>query len=155
MSDVVTSYWPDDIAAKVLSPLAVLKIQAGTLSGKTHGILDAEVVSAVSPARTSHELQLVAPALGGERRTILTAGHATKEPYPVTVEADVFKPTPDPDSEPDPYERDWRPVASTVQEFADLVKKVLQSNQVRSAIQSLIARSNEANSAGDGSGTAA
>lgn len=149
MTDVITSYWPDDIAATVLTPLAVLKIQAGTLSGKTHGVLDADVVPAQTPKQTALELRLVAPALL-EVRTILTASHATKEPYPVTVDAAVFKPA---DDEPR-AEDDWRPVAWTVQEFADLVKKVLQSNQTRAVIQSLIARSNELAPAAGANGAA-
>lgn len=139
MPDEVTSYWPDDFNVKVLSPLAVLRLQAGTLSAKTQGLLDAEVVTATTQTRTSHELQLVAPALGGERRTVLTVTHGASDPYPATLDAAVFEPDPnyhDPDA-------DWRPEASTVQEFKELVKNVLQSKPVRAAIQSLLARSEE------------
>jgi hypothetical protein len=139
MPDEVTSYWPDDFDVKVLSPLAILRIQASALSAKTGGLLDAEVVTATSAKTASHELQLIAPALGGERRTVLTVTHAVNEPYPARLAAAVFEP--DVDSY-DPNE-DPRPEASTVQEFKDLVKQVLQSKQVRATMQSLLARSQE------------
>lgn len=138
MADEVASYWPDDFSVKVLSPLAVLRIQAGTLSTKTHGVLTGEVVTAKTPKTVAHELQLIAPALEGERRTILTVTHAAKDPYPATLEAAVFKP-----AEDKLVFEEWRPVAATTQEFAELVKKVLQSKQVRGVIESLLARSQE------------
>lgn len=142
MSNEVTGYWPDDFNIKVLSPLAVLRIQANDLSVKTHGLLEAEVVSAVGPKLVSHELQLVAPALGGERRTVLTVKHGPNEPYPATLEAAVFTPT-DEEMHDLGENEDGRPVASTMQEFNDLVKRVIQSRQVRATAQSLLARSQE------------
>jgi len=139
MPDDVTSYWPDDFDVKVLSPQSVLRLQASALSAKTRGLLEAEVVTATTPNRTSHELQLIAPALNGERRTVLTVTHTTNEPYPAHIVAEMFKPDGD---QYDP-EHDWRPQASTEQEFKDYVKQVLQSKQVRSAAESLLARSYE------------
>lgn len=139
MSDEVVGYWPDDFNVKVLSPLAVLRIQANDLTVKTHGLLEAEVVSAVTPKRVSHRLDLLAPALEGERRTILTVTHAANEPYPATIEAAVFAPT---DEFNDPNE-EWRPTASTTQEFKELVKQVILSKQVRAVAESLMVRSQE------------
>ncbi|AMV28647.1 hypothetical protein VT84_29855 [Gemmata sp. SH-PL17] len=139
MADEMTSYWPDDFDVKILSPLAVLRIQAGALSAKTHGLLEAEVVTASSQRSVTHELQLIAPALSGERRTVLTVIHAINEPYPATLEAAIFEP----DADHYDTEREWRPEASTSQEFKDLVKRVLQSKQVRGVVESLLARSQE------------
>jgi hypothetical protein len=136
MSEDVKSYWPDDFGVKVLTPVAVLRIQSEALSRATHGLLEADVVSASTKNQVSHELQLVAPALGGERRTVLTVTHQRNEPYPATLDAPVFEPADEPDGDP-------RPVASTMQEFTALVKRVLQSKEVRAAAQSLLARSQE------------
>jgi hypothetical protein len=141
MADEVTSYWPDDFDVKVLSPLAVLRIQANALSAKTHGLLEADVVSATSQRQESHQLELIAPALNGERRTVLTATHSKNEPYPVRAEAAIFEPHPE-DAADDP-DRDWRPEAATVKDFTELVKQVLQSKPTRAMMQSLLARSQE------------
>lgn len=137
MPEEVKSYWPDDFGVKVLTPVAVLRIQSEALSRATQGLLEAEVVSASSKNQVSHELQLVAPALGGERRTILTVTHGLKDPYPATLDAAVFH-----SDEPLQF-LDKSPVASTMQEFTALVREVLQSKQVRGAAQSLLARSQE------------
>jgi hypothetical protein len=139
MSDDESSYWIDDVEVEVLSPLAILRIQAASLSKKTHGLLEAEVVTATTPKTAAHELQLIAPALGGERRTVLTVVHAVNEPYPATVEAAVFEPDA---GSPDPND-DRRPTAPTVQEFKDLIKRAIQSKPVRAAARSLLARSEE------------
>lgn len=139
MSHEEPSYWPSDFSVKVLSPLAILRIQANALSAQTQQLLEAEVVTTSTPQQVSHQLQLVAPALDGERRTVITANHAANELYPVTVEAAMFEPIPD---HYDP-ERDWRPEAPTSQKFKELVKRVLQSDQVRATVESLLARSQE------------
>jgi hypothetical protein len=137
MPNEVTKHWPDVFSVKILSPVAILRMRAKELSAMTHGLLEGEVVSAVTPKRVAHELQLVAPALGGERRTILTVTHATNEPYPATVGAAVFEPV---EMLPD---EDWRPVAWTMQEFEGVVQRVIESKPVLAAAQSLVARSQE------------
>lgn len=139
MSNEETSYWPSDFAVKILSPLAILRIQASALAAQTQQLLEAEVSTTAVPQKVSHQLQLIAPALDGERRAVLTVYHATNEPYPVTVEAKMFEPDAD---NYDP-EQDWRPEASTSQEFKNLVKQVLQSKEVRATVESLLARSQE------------
>ena len=120
----------------------------------TKGLLDAEVSTVTSDTgAVQHQLDLIAPALRYRHR-VLTVKHNRDLVYPVTVEAECFQPKPkvqtigemlaisDPFSRPAKPE-DWRPQANTEQEFIDLVSKVLRSGEVRSIIQSLIARSNE------------
>ncbi|MBN9119087.1 MAG: hypothetical protein J0I06_07990 [Planctomycetes bacterium] len=142
MSEEAVRHWPDVFNVKILSPVAILRLRAKELSAMTHGLLEGEVVSAVTPKRVAHELQLVAPALNGERRTILTVTHATNELYPATVDATVFEPA---EEVPD---EDWRPVAWTMQEFEVLVQRVIESKPVLATAQSLVARSQEVSSVG-------
>lgn len=147
MPVTIPNLWPEEIAVDVITPLALLKTQAGNLTSMTKGVLVADVQTTTADGTISLRLQLVAPALNGFRRTVLTATHNYEQPYPVRIEAAVFEPVPDPEYGPDPDEPDWRPVAWTLQELIDLVKKSLQSREIKSLIQSLIARSNEATTA--------
>ncbi len=139
MPDDATSYWPADFAVNAPTPLAILRIQAGALSASTQALIEAEVVTAQTPQKVAHELQLVAPALDGERHTVLTVYHAADEPYPATVEAALF----DQEAGHPDAETDRSAKASTVHEFRELVKRVLQSNQVRATVESLLARSQD------------
>lgn len=146
MPDETKGHWPEIFGVKILTPVAVLRLRAQELSAMTHGLLEGEVVSAATPRRVAHELQLVAPALGGERRTVLTATHAPKDPYPATIDAAVFEPV-------DPFDParamdTWRPVASTMQEFEALVQRVIESKPVLAIAQSLLARSQETSTVG-------
>ncbi len=141
MATAIPTLWSDDIAVDILTPLAILRVQASGLSPLTKGILESEVVTTESPSQTSHRLQLIAPVLDGYRRTIFTATHGRGQPYPVILEADCFRADADhPDFDP---EDDWRPTAWTFQELLGYVKQALQSKEVRAELQSLIARSNE------------
>ena len=126
-----------DFDADIQTPFAILQGQASSLTRLAKGALDAEVVTANAGSRVSYRLQLIAPLLGSYRKTVVTVVQQKSDPYPARVEAEMFAPGP---TEQDEHE--W-PVAWTFQELLDLVKKVLQSGQVRSTIQSLIARSKE------------
>jgi hypothetical protein len=150
MSIAIPDLWSDDIKVDVVTPLAILRAQTGPIRRKTKGILEAEVSTITSEAgRVRHQLDLIAPVLDGYRHRLLAATHEKDLVYPVTVEAECFKPAPTFGGSgevlssitlPKP---DWRPRAYTEQEFIDLVSKVLHSGEVRSLLQSLIARSNE------------
>jgi hypothetical protein len=151
MADTIPNLWSDDIRVDVLTPLVILRSQASLLRQMTKGILEAEVTTATSDSgAVQHQLDLIAPALNRYRHRVLIAKHERDQVYPVIVEAECFQPktasqrvalsmstlgtgTPG----------DWRPKADTEQEFIDLVGKALHSGEVRSIIQSLIARSNE------------
>ena len=141
MTAAIPNLWPADLAVGVVSPRALLKTQASNLSPMTKGLLDGEVLTAAGHSQVSHRLQLIAPALNGLRRTILTVSHGRDEPYPAWVDADCFKPDEE-DIERQP-DVEWRPTAWTFEELLALVKKALESNHVRSAIQSLLALSSE------------
>jgi hypothetical protein len=150
MTQTIPDLWPDDIRVDVLTPLVILRAQESLISRKTQGILQAKVLTATNDTLVQHQLDLIAPALNHYRRTVLTAKHSRDMVYPVKVKASCFVPK-------GPLERmalgpqflgespqDERE-AATQDELIELVRQVLHSGEVRATIQSLIARSNEAN----------
>ncbi len=148
MSATIPDLWSDDIEVNLVSPVAILRAQTGFLERKTQGVLRAEVTSTTSDNREIHSLDLIAPALNGYRKSILSAAHAKDMIYPVTVRSEGLIP---PDrglgdalarlamgsSGPD------RKSVSSQTELIEVVREILQSGYVRSLIHSLIARSNE------------
>ena len=83
--------------------------------------------------RSPPRLRLNCAALGNYRHRLLTAIHKANWVYPVTVEAECFE------------TESGNPLrgAKSQEAFLTLVKQVLTSDDVRSVIESLIARSNE------------
>jgi len=161
MTTTIPDLWSNDIKVDVRSPLAILKAQEGILAQKTSGLLQATVSSVETETLVQHQLDLVAPSLQFYRERVLTAEHHRNRYYPVFVRAECFDPVlrrtqkwpsgwtqpivqslaamaASSGSDVPPGEK-----AATEQEFVDLIRKVLQSQPVRSLIQSLIARINE------------
>ncbi|HWG47140.1 MAG TPA: hypothetical protein VN688_30530 [Gemmataceae bacterium] len=136
MPDTIPNLWSPDIAQNVLPPLAILRTQAGFLGQMTKGLLRAEITSMKTEKWIQYQFDLHAPALGGYRHRLFAVGHEPDTFYPVTVEAECFA-GPTTLNEPD------FPTAATQDEFLKLIGQVLQSREVRSIIQTLIARSNE------------
>ncbi len=162
MAGTIPVLWSDDISVDVLSPVAILRAQARPLAEKTKGLLRADIESITSDTgRVKHQFDLIAPALGNFRRRVLTATHQKDLVYPVIVEAECFLPEYN-----SPISRvaarmqsassigpntlpDGQRLAATDQEFIKLVGEVFRSSQVRSLIQSLIARSNDRENASE------
>lgn len=167
MSATIPSLWPDDIRVDILPPLVLLKVQAAKIGELTRGVLDAEVTTVTGQSDfVVHRLDLIAPELDDSRYRILSATHRS-EFYPVVIEAEVFRPrpkkipltaafaaqvvgplalgVPEVSTDPDrwPHPDDWRPVASSQEEFVDRLREVLRSPPVRATIDSLLARSYE------------
>jgi hypothetical protein len=155
MSATIPVLWSDDITVDVLSPVAILRSQTGPLSQITKGLLEAGIETITSDSgKVQLQFDLVAPVLNNFRRRILLATHQKDLVYPVVVEAECFISE---DSSPilrgiariqSPLQvtnqlLEGQRRAATDQEFIKLVGEVLRSPQVRSLIQSLIARSND------------
>ena len=151
MSATIPDLWPDDIRVDLLTPLMILRMQAGLLSSKTQGLIIAEVRTTTTDKWVQHQLDLIALPLDHYRVSLLTARHDIGGAYPVTVRSQGFVPKrePGPSSptasiramfEPPPDQRE----AATQEEFIDLVRQALRSDAIRSRIQSLIVRTNEA-----------
>jgi hypothetical protein len=147
MAVEIPNLWPvEAIKVDVLSPVAILRAQAGHFQQASMGLLRAEVSTTTGDNRVSHQMDIVAPALGNYRHAILTVRHSADMPYPATVydagtgsTGGQTKPTlcisllP-----PQPFE------AYSEKEFVEKVSSILNSGTVIALIQSLLARSSEA-----------
>jgi len=130
MAQNIQSLWSPAIKATVLSPEAILRGQAEALALQTGGLLAAEIVEErEEDGMVSASLDLLAPALHGSRHRILKASHGEELFYPVRVVARAI-----------PGSR-W---ANTDTEFTEFIAEVLNSSDVESVAQSLLARANEA-----------
>lgn len=152
MASAVPVLWSDDIKVDVLSPAAILRAQVGPLRERTKGILEAEISAESSESGVERlHFDLVAPLLENYHHRILTAIHSRNLVYPVSVEAECFRPNPRtgwlqmpvPPPKFAAVESDWRPKAATEQEFIERIGEVFRSSEVRAVIHSLIARSND------------
>lgn len=150
MATAIPDLWPSDIDLQVVPPLNILKAQEATLAQKTKGILQAKVSTTVTDKLVQYDLDLIAPALNFYRERILSVTHDNGFIYPVRITSEVFDPNTSMSlsrlqramsADPGRSQR----TAATEEEFINLVRQVLQSNDVRALIQSLIARSNELN----------
>ncbi len=147
MTPTIPDLWSDDIRVDVLTPLAILRAQETFLRPRTKGILQATVSTAMAEDLVQHQFDLTAAVLGYSER-VLTATHHRLRPYPVKVVAPCFA-SPSKNIVEFLVQGPVRPgsdmrEAATQEEFVGLVREVLRSADVRSLIQSLIARSNEA-----------
>ncbi|MBL8795845.1 MAG: hypothetical protein JNM56_18215 [Planctomycetia bacterium] len=150
MATAIPDLWPSDIDVQVVPPLDILKAQEATLAQKTKGILQAKVSTTATDKLVQHDLDLIAPSLHFYRERILSVTHDRGFIYPVRVSSGVFDPNTSMRlsqlqqallADPGRNQR----IAATEEEFINLVRQVLQSDEVRALIQSLIARSNELN----------
>lgn len=159
MTTAIPDLWAEDIKVDVLPPLAILKAQEGLLARKTQGMLMAKLTTMEAENLVQHQLDLIAPSLNFYRERLLTATHDRSMLYPVTVAAECFarkveisqgtlapiqlaaKAMTDLHRAlvPESIQRK----AATDTEFVQLVREVLQSEQVRALISSLIARINQ------------
>jgi hypothetical protein len=154
MTTAIPDLWPNDIKAEVLPPIAVLKVQEGLLARRTQGLLQAKLTTTATENLVQHQLDLIAPSLNFYRERLLSATHDRVMLYPVIVTAGVFGPKPE---TPKGLLGLTTPVvesiiqrmsdlgltqrrAATDEEFVQLVREVLQSEEVRALIHSLIAR---------------
>lgn len=144
----IPDLWSDDIQVDVLPPAVILRRQGEALSSKTQGILTARVLSGRPIDHTDtriHSLELVAPALGYSE-VILKVEHDESRPYPVslTLPDAIVWPSVQPTAEQPfgPLERETV-TANTVKQFLEFLRAALRSEQTRSTIDTLLARSNE------------
>lgn len=153
MAGSVRSLWSDQIRPNILSPWAILQVQADELTKITTGTLigDVKQRGPDSNNRVLLSLDMIVPALNEYRHRVLVAMHDSVMPYPVMLDAEVFRPiglkaiqaavrlAPLLGSEEEkPANR-----ADSDKELIELVEKTLKSPQVVSIAQSLIARANE------------
>jgi hypothetical protein len=134
MPNTIPDLWPNDIdVTEVLTPLAIMRYQAGQLRQRTKSLLEAEVdTEEPDGGKVVHHFDIVAPALDRYRYRLFTVSHDRALVYPVTLSA--------------PWQDDWNQrdeEASTQDEFVKRMAGLLTSDHVKSVIQSLVAQSNE------------
>lgn len=154
MSTAIPDLWPMEASVlDVLSPLAIARFQASQLRLRTHGLLEAEVNVSGSPQWIQASFDVVALPLDRYRMELFRIGYSGQKPYPVNVYSenlcgeavhsgflwadpgtDEFTPEPDYDLA----------VASSQEEFIQLLTLVFASRRTRSILQSMLARINEA-----------
>jgi hypothetical protein len=127
--------WSPEIRVDVLSPYTILQMQAGFLKKRTGGIIDAIVDKTENAESAEVTLDVVATALNHRERVLTAIYTAPNKPYPVKVEAIGIR---DKRANLIPYR--W---ASTEEGFMNLLRESLQSEEMNTLIQSLIARTNE------------
>ncbi len=128
-SRVIPDLWPEEIVfTPTLSPLTILRHQAGILREKSRGVIEGEVLSSANGTDVSHELRLVAPSLDRYSRQLLRVNHHKDLPYPCKVISDSFE------QDDDVHSPDG---------LIESLSRALNSGITRSLIFSLLARIGE------------
>ena len=135
MPTEIPDLWPDEVTnVNVVSPVAILRIQAGLLREKTHNILEAVIETEALEAFVEHKFVVIAPALDRYRHVLFSVRHDANQVYPVTVEAECLQ---------------WReqtsrwPTATSQNDFFKLIGIIFMSEDTKALIHSLIAQSND------------
>ena len=138
MPEVLTDLWPEIETENIVTPLAILRFQAGQLRIKTKGLLEAEVrTERAGGDWIRHKLVVIAASLDRYEYAIATFTHDATLVYPLHIETD---------------ERELSGSCSDQVELLATVSSILRSDKVRSVISSLIAQSRDAGSATKSSG---
>ena len=125
MANAVPDLWPDEVAnVDMLTPLAILRIQAGQLQKKTKGLVEAEIDPEPDQEAEHYYFDIIAPALNRYRYRLLHVFHKRDQVYPVYVE-------------------DLTGRCATQEEFVRALSDIFSSSNTRSVISSIIAQSNE------------
>jgi hypothetical protein len=155
MSVTMPDLWPDVVKPAVLSPAAILRVQAAKLKQRTDGLLEAVVDSAGQmrgeKLHVLHRLELEVPSLNYYRHGILVAEHENPGAYPVFIVSSIL------DAPDDSQERAPKPIDEVThsgklsgtrcadeQEFLDALGKILSSSQLKTLLVSLLAQINDA-----------
>ena len=135
MADPIPDYWPDTIKVNTLSPLNILQLQAAYLKKRTGGIVEGVVDKADSREGATVTLDILATVMNYRERVLTVTYKGTYKPYHAEIEAIGLTN----DAE--------HPIVSTTahseEEFKEILRESLQSKEMNTLIQSLIARTNE------------
>lgn len=138
----VRDLWPDDLArGPILTPLAILRVQAARLRTKTGGLLEAEIKETSEEDRITYAFDLVAPALDRYRHGILHVTHGKRQVYPAKL-ASTYLPAKM--NQPNVVHTT---TAYTQEAFMEGLASIFGKAELRAVIDSILAQSNE--SSGD------
>lgn len=140
MNNEIPNLWAtDNINLNIISPLAIMRTQAGNLETMTRGLLKAVILPSVAEKSGNifYAFDIIAPALNNYQHRLFSVRHASELVYPVTFYGSSELQT----------EQEWMLDAnSNAYSESDFINKlgyVLQSAYTVAIIQSLIARSND------------
>ena len=86
MADTIPDLWPQTgLKPTVLTPAAILRVQATQLAQRTQGVLIGEVVSETQDNQVVLGFDVIAPALRNYRHRLLTVQYAKNAKYPALV----------------------------------------------------------------------
>ncbi len=125
MSEIPNVWRADSIKVGARSPNVILKAQAAYLQAIARGILRCEVLEDVKNDQTWLRLDVLAPAAGNVRRTLVRLSYGRDQPYPVRID-NISK------------------TASDENEFLIYLREALGTSDVISVITALLALSNDA-----------
>lgn len=126
MPQTIPNLWSPQVKVDVVTPYAILQVQANLLSQITQGILQGDIETEMGQTKVQHRLVIIAPAYNGYRHTLVVVHHKQNLPYPADVLAETFASS---------------QTAHSDTELQDLIGQVLQSKQSLAMILSLIANS--------------
>ena len=131
----IPNMWAGKGKTGIITPLAILRTQAGNFNQEMKGLLRADVVTspllddddhAIKSAR--HTFYIVAPGLRGYTQEVLTAVHAEPGAYPVHLSANARGGT-----------------CESQSSFMDLLELIFTEYTESSQFESIIALVNEKN----------
>jgi hypothetical protein len=130
MATINEDFWPDLNLAPAVTPLSILREQAGLLTQRTGGVLRGAVETWSEGERVAHTFNIVVPALGGYKRTLFTVYHNPLG-YPISVETDP-KPVFGIPTEPQ--------TIADENQFRNWLRSMLRSSDVKRIVESLYAQ---------------
>lgn len=138
MAVAIPDLWPDAVTMKdVVSPLMILRHQAGLLRARSQNVLEAEIssirgkIDEDSDTIYAHLFRIIVPALGRKTYELFEVRHSIDLVYPATV---IFAPL---------ANQYGPPVAASQTEFTSILAKVFNHPRTISVIQSLLVQANE------------
>lgn len=147
MATTMPDLWGAGFSVDVRTPTAILNAQAALLKQKTQGIVTAQLESSIGKNVVTINFDLCAPAVDNFRARVLMVRHKADYVYPALITAAIFAGSSNigfKDLAWGTVEDQMSRLAETEEQFISLLHEALQSGHIRSIVQSLIARSNEA-----------
>jgi hypothetical protein len=128
--------WPELNLAATVTPLSILREQAGLLGKKTKGVLRGEVETWGDGDRISHSFNIAVPSLGDYKYTLFSV-HYLPTGYPVHVDmtAKPFFPGGAPIEEPS-----LRRSIADEDELRDWLRHIFHSDEVKRIVENLYAQ---------------
>ena len=126
MPEAALDLWPDIHAAKPRTPLSIMKQQAVMLGKHTSNLLEAEVTTDIYDGDFRHRFVIAVPALD-YRYELFTVSHDPML-YPITVSSVRYE------------NYTGRSKLQNEQEFVDWLKSVLNSDETKRILASLLAQ---------------